>query len=1395
MNGCLTRRFCLFLLALLSASPGAASPARVIEAGADGLTVEFTAPAFTTREVEIGGATYRAVDAPGLARLRLPGYPDLPAVSVPFAVPPGAAVTVTVVDLVETLVPGPPPPPAPTGSIEGEGDDAHPVERFVPDEAFYASSGIYPADLSAAGVRGRLRFQEVSAVSLHPFRYDAGARALRVATRLIVRVTWDRPGALPKGFAPAAEEDRYWEPVYRSFLPNYEESRSWRLRPQPPSAAAGSPALPPRAEGPQWKIPIKKSDLYRVNASAITGLPAGTTLDALRLLERLPVEGQPAPYVESDVPIHVVDADGDNSFGPGDYFVFSGRSYPERFSGGDIDTLRYTDTHVYWLSLEGGGLRMAETPGHRGYTGLTAPATFETWRRFEENHEYEIRQTLPEQADPWEKRRVRSPHFFWAGPGLGPNYLWFDVRGVDLAASVGLRVWTQGMVGATSWDVSLALAPTWEQVPGTPVPGTPFTVQARQSRLFDTNGLTLPAGSIAEGRNEIVATVTAQGVYFDAIEVGFMRRYEAYEDRLDLTSGVSTGPSEFKVRRFRVSSLFLYDVTDPGAPRRLTLDPSQVVREGPQNFTLTFQDDVTTPRRYIAIAAAAVTPAPEVLAETASSTPLADPSRDADYIMIAYDDFLPAVVPLADRRASQNHRVELVKASDVYDEFSGGSPTAIGIKRYLRWAMERRTAESGGAPPAYVLLVGDGSTDHNGYLRPGVSMPNYLPALVYFSNVSGTNGPELVAMDPRYVVDLTSPRGQADWFEDLFLGRISSGSLGETQAVVQKILAYENFQSADTWRGNVLLIADDRFSTSYFGTTGNSYCRQPQESVFVSTSEEMIRHIREEARLRDIATIPFYAHTYLDTVASLGRADTVRCTDETLNREYSRANVTPILKRKFSQGDLLVMYQGHGNSRLLAHEYLMVHSAAFGMTDVDDVQNIGKPFVFFGFACHLSEFARFNEATTGDAIGEAFFFAPNRGAVASVASTAYEYLSGNPPVHLAISKAFFLRPPAVDLPSGGRTRWVLGPTLTEAKAFMVLDNLYPGGVYDRSMLGMVETYFLLGDPALRMDALPPQYQVTVDGAAYTPGARLRAPAGSDSVTIRAEIRDELDVRGGSIVVRVNGATIADSLYTVVAPPESPLVANRPFVVTYRHGLAPGTYDVEFSATDLSGRTGALRIPVVLEAKFFARAKSSASFVQLSPNGPNALPPSFDARAVLESPVTLGPGDLSLLVDGQEIAASIAENPEDPGGRGWIVTASVEGIEDGSHTLALRVDNGASPAETRSVGFEVQANLALREVFNFPNPFSDETRFHYTLSRDATRAEIRIYTVAGRLVRVLEGTVLPGRNIVPDGQSARGWDGRDAEGDPVANGLYFYKVQVTGLDGKKVEALGRMARAR
>ena len=78
--------------------------------------------------------------------------------------------------------------------------------------------------------------------------------------------------------------------------------------------------------------------------------------------------------------------------------------------------------------------------------------------------------------------------------------------------------------------------------------------------------------------------------------------------------------------------------------------------------------------------------------------------------------------------------------------------------------------------------------------------------------------------------------------------------------------------------------------------------------------------------------------------------------------------------------------------------------------------------------------------------------------------------------------------------------------------------------------------------------------------------------------------------------------------------------------------------------------------------------------------------------------------------------------------------------------------------------------------NFPNPFNPETWIPYQLSA-ATEVKIDIYDISGHLVRSLDlGWQPTGSYMTPS--SAAYWDGKNAVGERVASGIYFYTLQTS-----------------
>ncbi|MEX1139739.1 MAG: C25 family cysteine peptidase [Bacteroidota bacterium] len=135
------------------------------------------------------------------------------------------------------------------------------------------------------------------------------------------------------------------------------------------------------------------------------------------------------------------------------------------------------------------------------------------------------------------------------------------------------------------------------------------------------------------------------------------------------------------------------------------------------------------------------------------------------------------------------------------------------------------------------------------------------------------------------------------------------------------------------------------------------------------------------------------------------------------------------------------------------------------------------------------------------------------------------------------------------------------------------------------------------------------------------------------------------------------------------------------------------------------------------------------------------------------------------------------------------------LAKGNHLLSVQVlDASGNPADSMEyeIRFKVETDLRLLQVFNFPNPFSSETAFTFHLTGLGIPDEVslRIYTIAGRMV--YERKLFPGE--VNIGFNRISWDGRDQNGDAVANGVYFYKLSAV-QNGKKVEVVEKMARVR
>jgi hypothetical protein len=130
-------------------------------------------------------------------------------------------------------------------------------------------------------------------------------------------------------------------------------------------------------------------------------------------------------------------------------------------------------------------------------------------------------------------------------------------------------------------------------------------------------------------------------------------------------------------------------------------------------------------------------------------------------------------------------------------------------------------------------------------------------------------------------------------------------------------------------------------------------------------------------------------------------------------------------------------------------------------------------------------------------------------------------------------------------------------------------------------------------------------------------------------------------------------------------------------------------------------------------------------------------------------------------------------------------------EDGMYELRVqaadRSRNDAGTNEYR-VTFLIDRKPAISNILNYPNPFSTQTQFVFTVTGTEVPQDlkIQIMTVTGKVVKEITrqelGDIRIGTNITD-----YRWDGTDNFGDRLANGLYLYRV-VAKLNGKPLDLL-------
>ncbi|MEW6442405.1 MAG: C25 family cysteine peptidase [bacterium] len=731
---------------------------RILETDDRGLTVEIMAAAFHIEDCAEKGLSerpWRQVRIRDWARTDRAGSPDLPLKSFLVQVPRTGQVEARILENVEDALPAGRIAPVPERTLREDGSVCETIEE---DEGIYGSSGLFPASLVEVGARAVCRGVPLSRITVHPFRWSPASGELRVSRKLRLRLEFagplvsgssgNRQSALahPEAAAPGGVGQAAFDRFLRGAVLNYlgpERLPSGRERAASTEPAETVPQA--RAKGATGqaqllRIEVREEGIYRISHEDLAAAGFDTSSIYPWTL-RLYNMGQ-------EVAIQVVCRSGWWRFVPGDYIEFYARG---------VDT-PFTDTNVYWLSVRpGAGKRVAQIDGH--VTGQGEPVeSFRETMRFQENHTFWEATPGAPQADAWFWEKVTAP--------ASRDYSLELPSAVPDPNGAVVRVAFQGRSTAA------------------PHPNHHTTVALNSARIAEdfwdgdiayVQEASVPAELVQDGPNTLTLGLPGDSgapvdiVYPDWFEVEYTRALEALDDALRF-SLAATGLVQAEVSNLGGPDVRIYDVTDSLNVKEIV--NSSVEAEG-EGYRATFEDELNGTKSYLALTAGR-TARPAGIS-CWKPPHLKSSQNGADWLLITPRELVPSTWPLLLLRWSQGLRVRVVSVEDIYNTFSHGLTDPQAIRDFLRCAYESWTPPA----PAYVLLLGDASTDYRDFMATGKK--SRVPV-----HLTVTSGLGLTPDDNWYAcID------GDDLLPDLFIGRVPAATSQAAAQAVWKTFLYE----------------------------------------------------------------------------------------------------------------------------------------------------------------------------------------------------------------------------------------------------------------------------------------------------------------------------------------------------------------------------------------------------------------------------------------------------------------------------------------------------------------------------------------------------------------------------------------------------------------------------
>ncbi|HWP82083.1 MAG TPA: type IX secretion system sortase PorU [Bacteroidota bacterium] len=829
--------------------------------------------------------------------------------------------------------------------------------------------------------------------------------------------------------------------------------------------------------------------------------------------------------------------------------------------------------------------------------------------------------------------------------------------------------------------------------------------------------------------------------WLDWFEILYRQKLEATNDQFIFHTPDTSAVLAFSISGFTVGEKLVFDATDHSDVKRIT-----GVSEGATNPGLiTFQIDQTTGPTVREIVAVGPTGFKVPGNVRRISNPNANPPTPAEFVIITPTEFTAEAQRLKGHRERVNPlTTTVVNLGYIFDIYGSGigDPTAVRnflIDARLRW----------GGKPNYVLLFGDGHFD---YKNIRTTVRNWIPP---YETVNSIQQIQTYTTDDYFAL-LTpgSPR------VTVRIGRLPIRSAEEARVVVDKIICYETGAPFDTWRSRITFVADDGLTSTR--DDGNIHTYQADQLATSYTPATFDKR-------------KIYIVEYPTVSGSLGRR----------KPDANKAIIDAV-----NRGTLILNYTGHGNPRVWAHEQVFTKDAS-----LPQLKNFDRLHLLVAATC---DFARFDHPDEHSA-GEEMLTMGQGGAIAVMTAARAVYSFEN----AEFNNRFFFH--LFQRDSAGRPVR-LGDAMYFTKQVLFLTNdlkfhLFADPTVTLAMpRATVAIDSVNGSAPTSVVSVPALGRVSLEGSLrQMDGSSWPTFTGRALLEVYDSKRRILVPEWGTFSYEVNGSllyrgeiSVVNGVYNTVfpIPKDVSYDNNRARIAVYAWNdsldAIGQTENIVIAGTDTLAQPDSVgpSIQVFLDDYQFRPGDvvkpDAVLIVDLTDeSGINTSVAGVGHR--LEARIE----NLNRTFDLSEFYRSNLDTYQ-----GGQVRYPISGLPEGRHTMLVKawdIHNNSASVETF---FEVRVGsaLSLVNVMNIPNPFSRTTMFTFQRpSTEPIEVEVKIYTLSGRLIQILQSGNSTDRFVqIP-------WDGRDRDGNEIANGVYFYKVIAKSLlEGRSAEAIGKLA---